>query len=66
MPVSIARAAGLAHVHMSDAPIVREVGVLVQAERPATAAQRAVIDALAAHRWADAQGPALAAAGGAR
>lgn len=51
MPVSIARAAGLAHVYTSDVPIVREVNVLVQAERPTTAAQQAVIDSLAAHRW---------------
>lgn len=51
MPVSIARAAGLAHVYTSDVPIVRQVNVLVQAERPTTPAQQAVIDSLAAHRW---------------
>jgi hypothetical protein len=32
-------------------PIVREVNVLVQAERPASAAQQAVIDSLVAHDW---------------
>ncbi len=51
MPVSIAAAAGLAYVTMADVPIVREVGVLRLAERPATAAQQAVIDSLAAHGW---------------
>jgi LysR family transcriptional regulator, hydrogen peroxide-inducible genes activator len=51
MPVSIAAAAGLAHVVTSDVPIVREVAVLTHAERPVTAAQQAVIDSLAAHRW---------------
>ena len=51
MPVSIAEAAGLAYVHTSDVPIVRGVSVLVHAERPITAAQRAVIDSLAAYRW---------------
>jgi DNA-binding transcriptional LysR family regulator len=51
MPVSIAKAAGLAYVHTADVPIVREVNVLVQAERPTTAAQQAVIDSLVAHRW---------------
>jgi len=52
MPVSIARAAGLEHVRTADVPIVREVKVLVQAERPTTAAQQAVIDSLLAHDWA--------------
>ena len=51
MPVSIAEAAGLAHVHTVDCPIVREVKVLVQAERPVTSAQQAVIDSLTAHDW---------------
>jgi DNA-binding transcriptional LysR family regulator len=51
MPVSIARAAGLGYVHTADVPIVREVNVLVQAERPASAAQQAVIDSLLAHDW---------------
>jgi hypothetical protein len=51
MPVSIARAADLAYVHTADVPIVRDVSVLVQAERPATPAQQAVIDSLVAHRW---------------
>jgi hypothetical protein len=41
----------LAYVHTTDVPIVRDVNVLVQAERPLSTAQRAVIDALAAHRW---------------
>ncbi len=56
MPISIAQAAGLAFVHMTDVPIVREVSVLVQAERPASAAQQAVIDSLVAHRWGGVQG----------
>jgi len=51
MPVSIARAAGLRYVRTEDVPIVREVSLLVQAERPAGAAQQAVIDALLAHDW---------------
>ena len=51
MPISIALAAGLAYVTMSDVPIVREVSVLTQAERPTSAAQRAVIDSLVAYGW---------------
>jgi LysR family transcriptional regulator, hydrogen peroxide-inducible genes activator len=51
MPVSIARAAGLGHVYTADAPVVREVSVLVQSERPIGAAQQAVIDSLLAHDW---------------
>ena len=53
MPVSIAEAAGLAHVRTADVPIVREVSVLVQGERPPTAAQQAVVDSLRAHRWSE-------------
>lgn len=51
MPISIARAARLAYVTMSDVPIVREVSVLTQAERPTSAAQQAVIDSLVNHGW---------------
>lgn len=51
MPISIARAAGLACVHTTDVPIVREVSVLVQAERPTSAAQQAVVDSLVAYGW---------------
>jgi len=51
MPVSIAQAAQLAYVYTADCPIVREVGVVVQAERPMTEAQQAVIDSLRAHAW---------------
>jgi DNA-binding transcriptional LysR family regulator len=51
MPISIARTAGLAYVTMTDVPIVREVSVLTQAERPTSAAQQAVIDSLVAHGW---------------
>ena len=58
MPVSIAEAAGLGYVHTADCPIVREVSVLVQAERPVTAAQQAVIDSLWAYDWAKATRPA--------
>lgn len=52
MPLSLARAAGLSHVRIADVPIVREVSVLVQAERPITEAQQAVVASLAAHDWA--------------
>lgn len=51
MPASIANAAGLSYVHTADEPIVREVSVLVQAERPISVAQQAVIDSLLAHDW---------------
>ncbi|MEO5738001.1 MAG: LysR family transcriptional regulator [Variovorax sp.] len=53
MPISIARAAGLEYVFTTDLPIVREVSVLMQAERDPTAAQQAVIDSLVSHRWDD-------------
>jgi DNA-binding transcriptional LysR family regulator len=53
MPISIARSAGLTYVTMSDVPIVREVSVLTQAERPTSAAQRSVIESLLAHGWTD-------------
>ena len=52
MPESIADVARLSHVHTFDCPIEREVNVLVQAERPITAAQQCVIDSLVAHDWA--------------
>jgi len=51
MPVSIAEGAGLSYVHTADVPIVRDVKALLQAERPITVAQQAVIDSLAAHQW---------------
>jgi DNA-binding transcriptional LysR family regulator len=51
MPVSIAQSAGLNFVTMADVPIVREVGILTQAERPTTATQQAVIQSLVAHGW---------------
>lgn len=51
MPVSIAAAAGLAHVVTSDVPIEREVAALTHAERPPTEALQAVIDSLVAYRW---------------
>jgi len=54
MPLSIASAAGLDHVRTADVPIVREVSVLVQAERPVSVAQQAVIDSLLAHDWGSA------------
>ena len=56
MPISIARAAGLEYVYTTDVPIIREVSVLMQAEREPTAAQQAVIDSLASHRWAELDG----------
>ena len=51
MPISLARAAHLAYVTMTDVPIVRNVSVLTQAERPTSAAQQAVIDSLVAYGW---------------
>jgi hypothetical protein len=54
MPVSIANAAGLGHVHTADVPIIREISVLVQSERPISVAQQAVIDSLLAHDWKEA------------
>ncbi len=51
MPLSIARGANLAYVLTSDCPIVRNVGVFVQAERPVTTNQPLVIDLLATHDW---------------
>ena len=51
MPVSIARAGDLEFVTMTDLPIVRDVVVLTQADRPIGAAQQAVIDSLVAHGW---------------
>lgn len=51
MPISIARAAGLEYVFTTDLPVVREVSVLMQAERELTKAQQAVIDSLVSHRW---------------
>lgn len=54
MPVSIAEAARLAHVQTVDCPIVREVNVLMQADRPASRAQHAVIDSLMAYDWSHA------------
>jgi LysR family hydrogen peroxide-inducible transcriptional activator len=56
MPVSIAEAAGLAFVHTTDVPIVREVSVIIQADRTPTPAQQSVIDSLAAHPWQGAEG----------
>jgi len=54
MPLSIANAAGLGYVRIADVPIVREVSVLRQAERPVSAEQRAVIDSVLAHNWRNA------------
>lgn len=51
MPESIAREAGLAFVYTADCAIEREVNVLLQAERPVTPAQQAVVDSLAAYPW---------------
>lgn len=51
MPLSIARAAGLACVHTADVPIVRQVQVLAPADMPLTTAQQAVVDSLVAHVW---------------
>lgn len=51
MPESLALAAGLAHVRTLDCPIVRQVQLVLQAERPVSPAQQAVIDALQAHDW---------------
>jgi LysR family transcriptional regulator, hydrogen peroxide-inducible genes activator len=51
MPVSLAQAAGLAHVLTADCPIVRDIALLVPAERSATPAQRMVVDSLVAYDW---------------
>jgi LysR family transcriptional regulator, hydrogen peroxide-inducible genes activator len=51
MPLSIALGANLAYVMTSDCPIVRNVGVFWQAERPIATNQQWVIDSLAAHDW---------------
>ncbi len=51
MPLSIARAANLKYVLTADCPVVRQVGVFLQAERPITANQQLVIDLLEAHAW---------------
>ncbi len=51
MPLSIAEMTKLAYVYTTDCPIVRSVGVLVQGERPASAAQLLVLEALTAHPW---------------
>ena len=51
MPISLARAARLAYVTMTDVPIVRKVSVLRQAGRPTSVAQQAVIESLAAYGW---------------
>ena len=51
MPESLALAAGLDHVRLVDLPIVREVALLRVAERPFSAAQQAVADALRVHPW---------------
>jgi LysR family transcriptional regulator, hydrogen peroxide-inducible genes activator len=51
MPLSIARAANLAYASISDCPIMRNVGVFWQAERPVTANQQLVINSLSGHDW---------------
>ena len=51
MPQSIAKAAGLSFVLTGDCPIVREVNLLLQAERPPSPAQQAVIDSLRDFDW---------------
>ena len=51
MPISLAQAAQLAYVTMTDVPIVRKVSVLTQAERPTSAAQQAVLESLVAYDW---------------
>lgn len=61
MPLSIARAAGLAHVRTADCPIVRRVQMLRLADQAATAAQQAVIGALRARDWTGAAAEPAAA-----
>ncbi len=51
MPISTAQSANLAYAATPDFPILRNVGVFLQAERPVTANQERVIDVLAAHDW---------------
>lgn len=55
MPISLARAADLAYVTMTNVPIVRQVSVLTQTERPTTATQQAVIDSLLTYSWEQGQ-----------
>ena len=47
------------YVTMIDVPIVRQVSALMQAERPISAAQQAVVDSRVAYGWG--QGPVAAA-----
>jgi LysR family transcriptional regulator, hydrogen peroxide-inducible genes activator len=51
MPLSTAQGANLKHVLTADCPVVRHVGVFLQAERPVTPNQQLVIDLLEAHDW---------------
>ena len=51
MPQSIAAGPGLTYVHAANVPIMREVKLLTQAERPITVAQRLVVDSLTGYRW---------------
>ncbi len=51
MPISIAKSAGLAYVYTSDVEIVREVSLLMHAERPLSPSQQAVLESLAARDW---------------
>lgn len=51
MPLSIAQGANLKYVLTADCPVVRNVGVFLQAERPVTPNQQLVIDLLEAHDW---------------
>lgn len=51
MPESIAKLANLAYVHLDNDPIVRNVRVLSQTEKPTTTAQQMVLDYLSRHAW---------------
>ena len=51
MPESLAHVAKLAMVRTLDCPIVRQVNLVLQSERPLSRAQQALIDALLATEW---------------
>lgn len=51
MPATLAEAARLDHVRLADSPIVREVQLLVQADRTLTEAQQQVMRCLSAYHW---------------
>lgn len=53
MPESVARAAGLNFVHLTDCAIERVVRAMTLADRPLSAAQQSVVDTLAGQDWSE-------------